>query len=278
MQRSLVTGRHNKVRLLGSSWIKARDSIVQHVRDGNQLITVIGRAGSGKTTLLLSLCDYVQCLYTDMAGAGDRDLSAVTASIAMDNMDKIVELQGELRREKGDLRAFSRLGAYDLMELARSKPLTFLRMLNEAASRRGWRVVMEVDEGLLSQDDPRAFRFIEAMHGFRNNMRLLDSIYLVVTMLPDVVDLIAKVDMPLFEVMRLATVMLPDYVGPDDLQEVASALSLTPEMIEKISRLGPLTMRQLMCVALNPSDVSKCGIDEIVMNPMEEAEVEVQQQ
>ncbi len=278
MQRSLVTGRHNKVKLLGYSWIRARDSIIKHVRDGNQLITVIGRAGSGKTTLLLSLCDYVQCLYTDMAGAGDRDLSAVAASIAMDNMDKIVELQGELRREKGDLKAFSRLGAYDLVELARLKPLTFLGMLNEAASRKGWRVVMEVDEGLLSQDDPRAFRFIEAMHGFRNNMRLLDSIYLVVTMLPDVVDLIAKVDMPLFEVMRLATVMLPDYVGPDDLQEVAGALSLTPETVEKIGRLGPLTMRQLMCVALNPSDVSKCGIDEIEMNPMEEAEVEVQQQ
>lgn len=267
MQRALVTGRFNSVRLLGPSWLRAKEEVIRHIRNGNQLITIIGRAGSGKTTLLLSICSELpNCLYTDMAGSSDRDLSAMVASLVMDNIEKIRSLQETLRREKGNLKAFSRLGHQDLIELARIHPITFLGLLNEASDRLGGRIIIEVDEGLLSQDDPRAFKFIEAMHGFRNNMRLLDSTHLVVTMLPDVVDLIAKVDMPLFEVMRLATVMLPDYVGPDDLQDIANAFSLPMDAVDKISRLGPLTMRQLICIAANLNDVAKCGINEIEMD------------
>jgi len=122
-------------------------------------------------------------------------------------------------------------------------------------------LIIGIDEGLLSQDDPRAVDFINAIHAFRNNMQVLSSTKIIITLLPDVVNLISKIDTPLFDVLKLGALTLPDYVTKEDLKEVVQEYGLGPSETGKIEALGPLTMRQLICLMNTKMDTMKCGID-----------------
>lgn len=138
-----------------------------------------------------------------------------------------------------------------------------LKLLNDAVELLGMTpLVVGIDEGLLSQDDSRTMDFINAVHALRNNMQAIPSTKVIITLLPDVVNLISKVDTPLFDILRLGgAIMLPDYVTPEDLKEVAQEYGLGGTELSKIEALGPLTMRQLICLMNTKMDVIKCGID-----------------
>ncbi len=231
-----------------------------------QLITIIGRAGTGKTTLLLSLegMEHGIYMYADMTEVKERDLSAIVSTVFADNIYEVRNLQEKLKKMniKGILKAFAKASPDEVVESARLKPMETLKLLNDAVEILGMKpLVIGVDEGLLSQDDPRAVDFINALHAFRNNMQALGSTKLIITLLPDVVNLISKIDTPLFDILRLGAITLPDYVAQEDLKEVAQEYGLGPTEINKIESLGPLTMRQLICLMNTKIDVIKCGID-----------------
>lgn len=237
------------------------------VHEDYQLITIIGRAGAGKTTLLLSLEGMVDgvFMYADMTEVRDRDLSAIVYTVFTDNIRKIQEIQERLRRigAKGLLRAFAKAGIDEVLESAKLRPMETLKLLNDAVGGLlGMSpLVIGIDEGLLSQDDSRAMDFINAIHALRNNMQALPSTRIVITLLPDVVNLISKVDTPLFDILRLGAITLPDYVTREDLKEVIQEYGLSETEMGKIEALGPLTMRQLICLMNTKMDVIKCGID-----------------
>ncbi|WP_069808360.1 ATP-binding protein [Vulcanisaeta thermophila] len=265
MQRVLVPDR-GSIKILGPSWRAARSKLIEYISDGYQLISIVGRAGVGKTTLLLSLNNTGRgvFLYADMTEVPDKGLSGIMATLIADNIDRVIEIQRKLKHAgaKGLLRAFAKAGVDEVVESARLKPLETLKLLNDAVELLGLEpLVLGVDEGLVSQEDPRAMNFIDALHAFRNNMQLLRKTHLVVTLLPDVVNMIAKVDTPLFDVMRIASITLPDYVAQEDLKEIASEYGLPPEEVRKIMNLGPLTMRQVICLVNTKVDVVKCGVD-----------------
>ncbi|WP_252900938.1 hypothetical protein [Vulcanisaeta sp. JCM 14467] len=137
-----------------------------------------------------------------------------------------------------------------------------LKLLNDAVELLGMApLVIGIDEGLLSQDDTRAMDFINALHAFRNNMRAIPSTRIITTLLPDVVNLISKIDTPLFDILRLGAITLPDYVTKEDLEEVIQEYGLGEAELSKIDALGPLTMRQLICLINTKLDTTKCGID-----------------
>ncbi|MFP3216745.1 MAG: ATP-binding protein [Vulcanisaeta sp.] len=266
MQRVLVPNRGSRVRLLGPSWRAARDKLLSMISEDYQLIAIVGRAGTGKTTLLLSLEGSINgvFMYADMTEVNGRDLSAILSTAFADNIDVIRDIQEKLRKSgaKGLLRAFARAGLDEVVESARLKPMETLALLNNAVEYLGiGPLVIGVDEGLLSQDDPRAVEFINALHAFRNNMQVLKSTKLIITLLPDVVNLISKIDTPLFDILRLGALTLPDYVSGEDLREVAREYGLGPTEISKIEALGPLTMRQLICLVSTKMDTMKCGVD-----------------
>ena len=266
MQRTLVPKRGVGIRLLGPSWRAARDKLLDMVREDYQLITIIGRAGTGKTTLLLSLEGAVNGLfmYADMTEVRDRDLSAIVSTAFADNIDVIKDIQEKLKKSgiKGLLKAFAKAGLDEVVESARLKPMETLALLNNAVEYLGiGPLIIGIDEGLLSQDDPRAVDFINAIHAFRNNMQVLSSTKIIITLLPDVVNLISKIDTPLFDVLKLGALTLPDYVTKEDLKEVVQEYGLGPSEAGKIEALGPLTMRQLICLVNTKMDTMKCGID-----------------
>ncbi|KUO79980.1 MAG: AAA family ATPase [Vulcanisaeta sp. OSP_8] len=266
MQRTLVPKRGVGIRLLGPSWRAARDKLLDMVREDYQLITIIGRAGTGKTTLLLSLEGAVNGLfmYADMTEVRDRDLSAIVSTAFADNIDVIKDIQEKLKKSgiKGLLKAFAKAGLDEVVESARLKPMETLALLNNAVEYLGiGPLIIGIDEGLLSQDDPRAVDFINAIHAFRNNMQVLSSTKIIITLLPDVVNLISKIDTPLFDVLKLGALTLPDYVTKEDLKEVVQEYGLGPSEAGKIEALGPLTMRQLICLMNTKMDTMKCGID-----------------
>ena len=266
MQRTLVPKRGVGIRLLGPSWRAARDKLLDMVREDYQLITIIGRAGTGKTTLLLSLEGAVNGLfmYADMTEVRDRDLSAIVSAAFADNIDVIKDIQEKLKKSgiKGLLKAFAKAGLDEVVESARLKPMETLALLNNAVEYLGiGPLIIGIDEGLLSQDDPRAVDFINAIHAFRNNMQVLSSTKIIITLLPDVVNLISKIDTPLFDVLKLGALTLPDYVTKEDLKEVVQEYGLGPSEAGKIEALGPLTMRQLICLMNTKMDAIKCGID-----------------
>jgi hypothetical protein len=266
MQRALVPKRGVGIRLLGPSWRAARDKLLDMVREDYQLITIIGRAGTGKTTLLLSLEGAVNGLfmYADMTEVRDRDLSAIVSTAFADNIDVIKDIQEKLKKSgiKGLLKAFAKAGLDEVVESARLKPMETLALLNNAVEYLGiGPLIIGIDEGLLSQDDPRAVDFINAIHAFRNNMQVLSSTKIIITLLPDVVNLISKIDTPLFDVLKLGALTLPDYVTKEDLKEVVQEYGLGPSEAGKIEALGPLTMRQLICLMNTKMDTMKCGID-----------------
>ncbi|BDR92784.1 AAA family ATPase [Vulcanisaeta souniana] len=266
MQRLLVPSRGSGVRLLGPSWRAARDKILSMIHEDYQLIAIIGRAGAGKTTLLLSLEGVVDgvFMYADMTETRDRDLSAIVHTVFTDNIRRIQEIQERLRRVgvKGLLRAFAKAGVDEVLESAGLRPMETLKLLNDAVELLGMTpLVVGIDEGLLSQDDSRTMDFINAVHALRNNMQAIPSTKVIITLLPDVVNLISKVDTPLFDILRLGAIMLPDYVTPEDLKEVAQEYGLGGTELSKIEALGPLTMRQLICLMNTKMDVIKCGID-----------------
>ncbi|MCG2867052.1 MAG: AAA family ATPase [Vulcanisaeta sp.] len=266
MQRALVPKRGVGIRLLGPSWRAARDKLLDMVREDYQLITIIGRAGTGKTTLLLSLEGAVNGLfmYADMTEVRDRDLSAIVSTAFADNIDVIKDIQEKLKKSgiKGLLKAFAKAGLDEVVESARLKPMETLALLNNAVEYLGiGPLIIGIDEGLLSQDDPRAVDFINAIHAFRNNMQVLSSTKIIITLLPDVVNLISKIDTPLFDVLKLGALTLPDYVTKEDLKEVVQEYGLGPSEAGKIEALGPLTMRQLICLVNTKMDAIKCGID-----------------
>ncbi|MCG2886946.1 MAG: ATP-binding protein [Vulcanisaeta sp.] len=268
MQRVLVPNRGSRVRLLGPSWRAARDKLLSMISEDYQLIAIVGRAGTGKTTLLLSLEGSINgvFMYADMTEVNGRDLSAILSTAFADNIDVIRDIQEKLRKSgaKGLLRAFARAGLDEVVESARLKPMETLALLNNAVEYLGiGPLVIGVDEGLLSQDDPRAVEFINALHAFRNNMQVLKSTKLIITLLPDVVNLISKIDTPLFDILRLGALTLPDYVSGEDLREVAREYGLGPTEISKIEALGPLTMRQLICLVNTKMDTMKCGVDTV---------------
>jgi len=266
MQRTLVPKRGVGIRLLGPSWRAARDKLLDMVREDYQLITIIGRAGTGKTTLLLSLEGAVNgvFMYADMTEVRDRDLSAIVSAAFADNIDVIKDIQEKLKKSgiKGLLKVFAKAGLDEVVESARLKPMETLVLLNNAVEYLGiGPLIIGIDEGLLSQDDPRAVDFINAIHAFRNNMQVLSSTKIIITVLPDVVNLISKIDTPLFDVLKLGALTLPDYVTKEDLKEVVQEYGLGPSEAGKIEALGPLTMRQLICLVNTKMDTMKCGID-----------------
>ncbi|ADN51023.1 ATPase AAA [Vulcanisaeta distributa] len=266
MQRLLVPNRGSVIRLLGPSWRAAREKLLSMIREDYQLIAIIGRAGAGKTTLLLSLegmGDGV-FMYTDMTEVRDRDLSAIVSTVFADNTHVVRDVQERLKKTgvKGLLKAFAKASPDEVVESARLKPMETLKLLNDAIELLGMSpLVIGVDEGLLSQDDPRAMDFINSIHAFRNNMQAMPSTKIVITLLPDVVNLISKVDTPLFDILRLGAITLPDYVTREDLKEVIQEYGLSEVDLSKIEALGPLTMRQLICLMNTKMDVIKCGID-----------------
>ncbi len=266
MQRILVPNRGSRIKLLGPSWRAARDKLLTMIDEDYQLITIIGRAGAGKTTLLLSLegMEHGIYMYADMTEVKERDLSAIVSTVFADNIYEVRNVQEKLRKMniKGILKAFAKASPDEVVESARLKPMETLKLLNDAVEILDMKpLVIGVDEGLLSQDDPRAVDFINALHAFRNNMQALGSTKLIITLLPDVVNLISKIDTPLFDILRLGAITLPDYVAQEDLKEVAQEYGLGPTEISKIESLGPLTMRQLICLMNTKIDVIKCGVD-----------------
>ncbi len=266
MQRFLVPNRGSSIRLLGPSWRAAREKILSMVHEDYQLMAIIGRAGAGKTTLLLSLegINDGTFMYTDMTEIKDRDLSAIMSTVFADNIRGVREIQERLKRMsiKGLLKAFAKASPDEIVESAKLKPLETLKLLNDAVELLGMApLVIGIDEGLLSQDDPRAMDFINAIHAFRNNMQAIPSTRTIITLLPDVVNLISKVDTPLFDILRLGAITLPDYVTREDLREVMQEYGLSETELSKIDALGPLTMRQLICLMNTKMDAIKCGID-----------------
>ncbi|GAB6946802.1 hypothetical protein JCM16161A_09320 [Vulcanisaeta sp. JCM 16161] len=266
MQRFLVPNRGLSIKLLGPSWRAAREKLLSMIREDYQLIAIIGRAGAGKTTLLLSLEGMGDgtFMYADMTEVRDRDLPAIISTVFADNIHVIRDIQEKLKRTgvKGLLKAFAKAGLDEIVESARLKPMETLKLLNDAVELLGMApLIIGVDEGLLSQDDPRAVDFINAIHAFRNNMQAIPSTRIIITLLPDVVNLISKVDTPLFDILRLGAITLPDYVTPEDLKEVIQEYGLSETEVEKVEALGPLTMRQLVCLMNTKMDVIKCGID-----------------
>jgi len=273
MQRYLVASRGTRIRLLGPSWKAARAKLLELINEGNQLVILVGRAGVGKTTLLLSLgeLDDSILLYVDMTETNDRGLPGLVSSMILSNAETISTIQKRLREAKpsGILRSFYKASLWDIVEGARINPMEILRIMNDAVQYIGVnKLIIGIDEGVVSQDDPRLSSFIDMMHSFRNNMGRLSRTVMVVTMLPDVVDTISKVDTPLFDVMRMSSVVLPDYVGPGDMEEIAANLGLSKHEVERIMKLGPLTMRQLMCIVMTRDPV-RCGVEhgEVTIEP-----------
>ncbi|MFP3238311.1 MAG: AAA family ATPase [Caldivirga sp.] len=250
--------------LLGPSWRAVKRRVLEMI-DGYQLITLVGRAGSGKTHMALNLCKELKaswlCMYLDAAQLGDKRLGQLISTAVRDNEDSIrgVMKLGKSRKLDNALSRFIKLSINELTTAAYNYPIDFLTMLHNLTLAVGLRgLVLVIDEGALSQDDQYIGAFTTAIHALRNIMPKLSGLRLILTMLPDVVDYIAKNDPPLFEILSMGVVNLPDYVTEEDLKEVARAYNLSNELIELI-KSSNLTMRQVICVA-EFKDLQRCGL------------------
>lgn len=264
-QSKLLATMERASKVLGKSWRAARDNALNMVNSGYQLITIIGRAGSGKTHIALNICGELRksglCLFVDASQLPDKKLGTVLSVALRVNEDHVAQLIKIARSRKlsGNLGRFVKLSVSEMAAAALNYPVDTLTLLHDALSSVGFNIVaITIDEGALSQDDPSIGSFISTVHALRNLMPRLDKLRLVLTLLPDVVDYIAKSDAPLFEILSMGVVNLPDYVSEDDLAEIIQAYGLSEELVNFI-RSTNLTIRQVICLA-ELKDLAKCGI------------------
>lgn len=264
MQSRLLATPDRAATLLGPSWRAVRERVLGMLND-YQLITLVGRAGSGKTHLALNLRNELRknwlCLYLDAVQLIDKRLGQLISVAINDNSDLVKEVLrlGRSRKLSDPLSRFTKLSMNELTAAAFNYPINFLTLLHDLTLAVGLRgLVLIIDEGALSQDDQSISSFMSSIHAFRNVMPRLSGLRLILTMLPDVIDYIAKNDPPLFEILSMGVVNLPDYVTEDDLKEIAAAYNLSSELVEAL-KSSNLTMRQVICVA-EFKDLHKCGL------------------
>ncbi len=278
MQRDLLATPEKAKIVLGRSWTSARDKIIDLVSRGYHLITVVGRAGSGKTHIALNVyhslaeIGYV-CTYVDAALAPSKDISSIAQLMISENASVISDLLRRARDSKISdrrLRALSKLNILELSELARRSSVQLISYLHDLVCALGLRgLVLILDEGILSQDDPRAQEFVATLHLLRNLLTRLCRLIVITTMLPDALDYVSKVDAPLFEILSLGVVSLPDYVSREDMIDIAKAYGLTDDAVNYILSLGNLTMRQVLCLVmsgLSADSLAKCNISEVAVD------------
>ncbi|ABW01226.1 ATP-binding protein [Caldivirga maquilingensis] len=264
MQSRLLATPERANILLGPSWRTVKEKVMGMIND-YQLMALVGRAGSGKTHMALNICSELRrewlCMYLDAAQLTDKRLGQLLGVAVKNNEDFIkgVMRLAKSKRLNGTLSRFIKLSINDLISASLNYPVDFLTMLHDLTLAVGLKgLVLVIDEGALSQDDQSIGGFITAVHTLRNTMPRLSGLRVILTMLPDVVDYIAKNDPPLFEILNMGVVNMPDYVTEEDLMEVADAYDLNGELLELI-KASNLSMRQVICVA-ELKDLQRCGL------------------
>ncbi len=271
--RNLVAASRRASSLVGKRWIEARDQAVKLIRQGYPLIAIVGRAGCGKTHLMLNLYDelkeYVR-VYVDTTFLEDRLLGTIMSSIATSHT--VTNLVRAAKCPRGDatckrLRDLLASGIQNLADYAERWPTSFLRDLMHLTRLRNYRgLIIFLDEGAISSDDPQIQQFVRSLHAFRNLTAEIENLHVVFSILPDVIEYIAKVDAPLVDVIRTAMIILPDYVDVEDIQELAKAYPAKQEclqrLIESYEMLPPLTVRQAICLLQECENPTICGVEE----------------
>ncbi len=271
--RNLVASSRRASTIVGKRWIEARDQALKLIRQGYPLIAIVGRAGCGKTHLMLNLYDELKeyaRVYIDTTLLDNRLLGTIVSAVA--TSQTAMSLIRAAKCPRGDtvckrLRDLLMSGIQNLAEYARRWPTTFLRDLMHLVKLRGYRgLVLFMDEGAISSDDPQIQQFIRTLHAFRNLTAEIENLHVVFSILPDVVEYIAKVDVPLVDVIRTAMITLPDYVEIDDIQELAKVYPARQECFQRIlesyETLPPLTVRQAICLLQECDNPAICGIEE----------------
>ncbi len=263
MLSRLIANRESSRVVYGKAWREARDKVLGMIDNGYQLITIVGRPGSGKTHIALNICESIRqnwlCLYTDASTLQGRDLRHLVYGAIRDSWGEVDRLRSMVKdRAVKAAKRFIKARYDELLRSAFEYPVEAITLMHDLSNEVGLRgVVLTIDEGALSQDDESMWQYTSALHALRNIAPKLGGLRVISTMLPDVVDRIAKIDPPLFEILLLGIVNLPDYVTAEDAREVLGE-SLTQMLAEVIEQV-PLTMRQLICISAF-RDLAKCGI------------------
>ncbi|MGC8570147.1 MAG: hypothetical protein ACP5L1_02310 [Caldivirga sp.] len=264
MQSRLLATPERANVLLGPSWRAVKDKIMNMIND-YQLMALIGRAGSGKTHMVLNICSELRrewlCMYLDAAQLTDKKLGQLLSVAVRNNEDFIkgIVRLAKSKRLNNTLSRFIKLSISELEAASLNYPVDFLAMLHDLTLAVGLKgLVLAIDEGALSQDDQSIGSFITAIHTLRNIMPRLSGLRVILTMLPDVVDYIAKNDPPLFEILNMGVVNMPDYLTEDDLMEIADIYDLNGELLGLI-KASNLSMRQVICVA-ELKEPQRCGL------------------
>ncbi|NPA24008.1 MAG: ATP-binding protein [Crenarchaeota archaeon] len=279
--RHLIASSRRAGQIAGRRWIEARDLAVKYVRQGRPLVAIVGRAGCGKTHIMLSmyeeLKDYVRS-FIDTTTLENRTLSTIAGAVASTQL--IINLIKYAKCSRSEdyckrLREVYSSGVHNLIEYARRWPTDFLRDLTRLSQSRGYKgLIIFIDEGAISSDDPQIPQYIRTLHAFRNICSQIDGLHVVFSILPDVLEYIAKVDVPLMDIIRTGVVYLPDYVERDEIQELAkiypSREDCLTKLLDNYEMLPPLTVRQVLCLLQECDNPTICGIEESLEVRVEE--------
>ncbi len=259
--------------VVGKRWQEARDQAIKYIRQGRPLIAIVGRAGCGKTHIMLNLYnelkEYVRA-FIDTTTLENRSLSTIAGAVASTQL--IINLIKYSKCSKGEtyckrLRELLSTGIHNLIEYSKRWPIEFLKDLTRLSQSRGYRgLIIFIDEGAISSDDPQIPQYVRTLHAFRNLCSQIDGLHVVFSILPDVLEYIAKIDVPLMDVIRIGTIFLPDYVEREEIEELAKAYPTRQEclqrLIENYDTLPPLTVRQVLCLLQECDNPTICGIEE----------------
>lgn len=259
--------------VVGKKWIEIRDKIIEFIKSGIYLITIIGRPGTGKThivqNVLRKLAREYLYVYLDLTLLEDKNFTNVISSIAQNS--QIVNLIKYMKCSRNDKNCkylqsiLSNYGVRGIQDYAMSKPIEFLQEIVRFCKIRGLNgFIITLDEGAISSDDPMIMKYIKTLHAFRNICAKINGLYVINTMLPDVLNYISKVDTPLMDILRLGIISLPDYVDFEDIDEFSKVIECKDKCVEEVKKLfdkyPPLTVRQLICLLQNCDKPELCGI------------------
>ncbi len=271
--KHLVASRKSASVIVGKRWVEARDQVLKYIRQGRPLVAIVGRAGCGKTHIILNvyeeLKEYLRA-YIDTTFLENRTLSTIVGAFASASL--VINLVRFAKCSRSDevcrrLKDVLSSGVHNFIEYAKRWPMEFLRDITALAQSRGYRgTILFIDEGAISSDDPQIQQFIRTLHALRNLCASIEGLQVVFTILPDVLEYVAKVDAPLMDIIRTAMVYLPDYVEKDDITELAKAYPSREECLNKLlenyETLPPLTVRQTLCLLQECDNPSICGLEE----------------
>ncbi len=271
--RHLIASTRHVGQIVGRRWQEARELALKYIRQGRPIVAIVGRAGCGKTHIMLSiyeeLKDYVRS-FIDTTTLENRTLSTIVSAVA--STQTIINLVKYAKCSRGDeyckrLRELLSSGIHNFIEYSKRWPIEFLKDLTRLAQSRGYRgLIIFIDEGAISSDDPQITQYVRTLHAFRNLCSQIEGLHIVFSILPDVLEYIAKIDVPLMDILRTGLVYLPDYVEKEEIEELAKIYPTKQECLNKIlenyDTLPPLTVRQAICLLQECENPTICGIEE----------------